>query len=368
MKRIAMLGGGSGNRDITMALCRSGHDVTRIVPAWDSGGSSRALRLAFGMVAIGDTRQALMTLAHGEGRVGSVVRFFNARLSEAASPADLRAELAFYADGRHPLLGTMENGIRRAILEYLEELRGRIDDSFDLRRGSIGNFVLVGAYLAHGRDINTAIRMFRKLCAIDGNVWPSTTCGGVELHAELRDGTPLRGQDRITALDATQTRIGIRRVRLSAGDDGSVPAPNPEALAAIARADIILFGPGSFFTSTLPHLAVTGIADAVESTRRGVPKVLIGNILECAESTGRSLAEERQAFDELAGRGLLTHVIANRGFVPFERVAKGFHYLSEGAPWPPAGAPPRLVADDFEDPWDRGRHDADKLVATLARL
>ena len=33
MKRIAMLGGGSGNRDITMALCRSGHDVTRIVPA-----------------------------------------------------------------------------------------------------------------------------------------------------------------------------------------------------------------------------------------------------------------------------------------------------------------------------------------------
>ena len=105
MKRIAMLGGGSGNRDITMALCRSGHDVTRIVPAWDSGGSSRALRLAFGMVAIGDTRQALMTLAHGEGRVGQCcaqLAMSGERLLGNAHA--LGGEFVFFTDKHHDIM------------------------------------------------------------------------------------------------------------------------------------------------------------------------------------------------------------------------------------------------------------------------
>ena len=110
MKRIVMFGGGSGSRDITMALCRQRYEVTRVVPAWDSGGSSRALRAALGILAMGDIRQALMTMAHGEGRVSSVVRFFNARLSETSSQPDLLAEFDFYVSGAHPLLATMEPG------------------------------------------------------------------------------------------------------------------------------------------------------------------------------------------------------------------------------------------------------------------
>ncbi len=63
MKRIVMFGGGSGSRDITMSLCRQRDDITRVVPAWDSGGSSKALRERLGILAMGDIRQALMTLA-----------------------------------------------------------------------------------------------------------------------------------------------------------------------------------------------------------------------------------------------------------------------------------------------------------------
>ena len=369
MKQLVMFGGGSGSRDITMALCRERYDITRVVPAWDSGGSSKALREHLSILAIGDIRQALMTLAHGEERVSSVVRFFNARLSELATAADLRAEFDFYASGIHPLLGTMKPDIRDAVLEYLRVFKARTGDDFDFRRGSIGNFVLTGAYLAHGRDINAAICVFRKLCGIDGHVWPSTNHDGIELRADLRDGSLICGQDRVTALSPEQAQVGIRRVHLTTSDtDAVVPVANPAVLAAICTADAIVFGPGSFYTSTLAHLGVGGIAHAIAATRPEVPKILIGNILECPETTGRTLAEMVQAFVLALGPGILTHLLANRGWVPFTRVVKGYCYLLEGCMDASSGSLPQVFADDFEDPWSRGKHDASKVAATLGGI
>lgn len=370
-----MFGGGSGSRGITIALCRAGHAVTRVVPAWDSGGSSRELRLKLGMLAMGDIRQALMTLAHGENRVSSVVRFFNARLSEAGDPLALRAEFDFYASGAHPLLDTMEPGIRGAILHHLRVFQASVGSDFDFCRGSIGNFVLTGAYLAHGRDVNTAIDVVRQLCAIDGNVWPSTTDDAVELEAVLGDGSVIRGQDRVTALNADDAERGIGCVRLSGataphGGRNAVTAPtaNPSVFDAIAQADAIVFGPGSFFTSTLAHLCVSGVSRALAATDHAVPKILVGNILECPETIGRTVACLSQAFERAAGQRLLTHLLVNRGWVPFERVVGGFRYLQPG-PLAQAHAPAAaIVADDFEDPWTRGRHDADKVVSTIDAL
>jgi hypothetical protein len=68
------------------------------------------------------------------------------------------------------------------------------------------------------------------------------------------------------------------------------------------------------------------------------------------------------------GPGAVTHVFVNRGWVPFERVVKGFRYLHEGSIEPTGGSLPQVIADDFEDPWNRGRHDAPKVVATLGRV
>lgn len=368
MKRIVMFGGGSGSRGITLALCRERYEVTRVVPAWDSGGSSKALREALGILAMGDIRQALMTLAHGEQRVSSVVRYFNTRLSEAANPPELRAEFDFYASGAHPLLESMAPDIHTAVLAYLRVFQSRMGDTFDFRRGSIGNFALAGAYFAHDRNINTAICMFRKLCAIHGHVWPSTTHNTVELCAELRDGRLVRGQDQVTALNAECAQVGIRRVYLTPTGAGTRPEANPAVLEALRTADAILFGPGSFYTSTLAHLSVHGIPQAIADTSPKVPKVLIGNILECPETTGRTLSELMQAFTLDGGPSLLTHVLANQGWVPFDRVVKGFRYLPLGNTAPSIGSAPCVMADDFEDPWSRGKHDAQKVVTRLGDL
>ena len=145
---IVILAGGTASRNLTIALIRQGAKVTRLVPAWDSGGSSRLIRETLHILPVGDIRQALMTIAYAEGHAGEVVRIFNARLSETGSSAELERELAFYSQGSHPVLQTMRQDIARAILRYLGIFIAAAGNGFDWRRGSIGNFILSGALLA----------------------------------------------------------------------------------------------------------------------------------------------------------------------------------------------------------------------------
>jgi uncharacterized cofD-like protein len=75
------------------------------------------------------------------------------------------------------------------------------------------------------------------------------------LEAELDDGTIVSGETRISRSRRRITRIQLNPRR---------PRPVPEALDAIANADLITFGPGSLFTSVIPNLLVSGIPAAIE--------------------------------------------------------------------------------------------------------
>jgi 2-phospho-L-lactate transferase/gluconeogenesis factor (CofD/UPF0052 family) len=286
LPHIVLFSGGTACRSTNLALCTKSVRLTRIVPAWDSGGSSKVIRESLGVLAVGDIRQALMTMAHGEGRAGDVVKVCNARLTSGAE-ADARTEFALYAEGRHPLLERMEPGLRGAILNYLRTFRAGIAADFDFRNGSIGNFILTGAHLAHNSDINTAIFVFRKLCDVAGHVWPSTTADGVDLSAVLNDGTPVAGQQRVTALADGEGRVGIREIALAAG--GERVAANEAVLESLESADAIVFGPGSFFTSILPHFLVEDIVPAIARNVRA-RRIFIGNILQCRETRGLDMA------------------------------------------------------------------------------
>ena len=334
---------------------RRGAEVTRIVPAWDSGGSSKPIRAALGVLSIGDIRNALMALAHGEGRAGHLVKVFNTRLSDSAQRAALHAELAFYSQGLHPALRAMEPAQRASIIGFLGRFISEAGPDFDLRRGSLGNFVLAGAYLTHGRDINAAISVFRRLLSIRGNVWPASSQNDLQLHARLTNGETLAGQHRITALEGA----GIRAVWLE-----PAARANPRVLESVASADAIVLGPGSFFTSVLPHLLVPGIAAALGASR--APKIFVGNMLECSETAGLSL---NHMLEELCRHGCPTHVLANRSPMPLQRSVGGRRYiaLDEGDALLRQRSL-QIVSEDFEDPWQRGVHDAGLVAAAIARL
>lgn len=368
MKRIVLFSGGSACRTINIALSRKQVQLTRIVPAWDSGGSSKVIREKLGILSVGDIRQALMTMAHGEGRSGDVVRICNTRLSANLGRAEAWKEFLFYAEGRHPLLERMEAGLRGAILNYLKTFASTVGGDFDFRNGSIGNFILTGACLAHNGDVNTAIFVFRKLCGINGNVWPSSLDSDLVLSATLKNDARLSPQDVITKLSDADAEIGIRSIGL-AREEGQVPAANPAALEAIEHADLIAFGPGSFYTSILPHLLVGGIMAAVD--RADCPKVFIGNILQCRETLGMALKDVITAFSgpwrqaDGAGKAPLLHILGNRLLFPFEKTVGGFPYLADDLP---EGGDHEVILDELEDAWNRGQHDGDLVAERLLAI
>lgn len=372
LPHIVLFSGGTACRSLNIALCAMPVRLTRVVPAWDSGGSSKVIRESLDVLSVGDIRQALMTMAHGEGRAGDVVKVCNARLTSGAQ-ADARTEFAFYAEGRHPLLERMEPGLRGAILTYLGTFRAAIGADFDFRNGSIGNFILTGAHLAHNSDVNTAIFVFRKLCDIAGHVWPSSVMSGIDLSAVLNNGKRLEGQHRVTALGGEDAASGIRQIALAA-EGGRAPRANEAVIESLESADAIVFGPGSFFTSILPHFLVEGIVPAIARNLHA-RRVFVGNILQCRETRGLDVA---RLLDVAAGvwRGKggedvrpFTHVLANRQLLPFEKTVGPFAYLSEGALEETCA---RLGADavigEFEDAWQRGHHDGAALARCLISL
>lgn len=355
---IVILAGGTASRNLTITLIRQGVRVTRLVPAWDSGGSSKSIRETLHILPVGDIRQALMTMAYAEGHAGDVVRIFNARLSETGNAASLAREFAFYTDGSHPVLSAMRPAIAQAILRYLRVFIAAAGPGFDLRRGSIGNFILTGALLAEAGDINAAILVFKSLCAIAGNVWPVSQDRDLTLSAELKDGRRIEGQHLITALGEADAALGIKTVTL-----GQATA-NPRALAAIAEADAIVYGPGSFYTSVLPHLLVEGLADAIAGAR--VRKILVGNMLEDRETRGLTLDEMAERLRR-AGKEqpVLTDILAHEGAVPVERVVGASRFVGRLARPVPDFA---VIARDFEDPWQRGQHDSGLVASVILQL
>lgn len=398
---IVAFTGGTGFRDINMSLAQKTQNISRVVPIWDNGGSSKTLRESFNLMPVGDIRHALMTQAHGEGRVGTIVKLFNWRLSDTGDNKKLLTELESFINNQHPLMKSLNPCLGNVIVNYLKRFYESIplssdhneiagDQAMDLKNGSIGNFVLVGSYLAHNKDINTAIYVFRQLCSIHGNVWPVSMANDLHINACLEDGQMLFGQSKTTTIDRSKSKLRIKTINFS--DDPvfknkglknkalqkinqavSVPA-NPMVLDALKKAEVIVFGPGSFFTSVLPHVKVDGIADIISTL--DVPKVFIGNLLEDSECYGYSLEEIIELFISTCNQHAtikrpankyITHIIAHSSHMKTEYTHNDRHYLPPGEDIMRFNSDGiSIIINDFENPWKRGGHDpvciADYLI------
>jgi uncharacterized cofD-like protein len=199
--RVVAIGGGHGTAVTLRAARHFAAEITAIVSVADDGGSTGRLREQLDVVALGDLRKCLGALAED----GSVLaRAFEHRFSEG-----------------------------------------------DLAGHALGNVLLAGMVQAAG-DLVTGIDETAAVLHAAGRVLPATT-EKVVLRA-VGAGGEVNGQVAVS-------RAGrIDRVFLS--PEGSVP---PEAaVEAIRRADQILIGPGSLFTSVLAAVAVDGIAAAVD--------------------------------------------------------------------------------------------------------
>jgi len=219
-RRVVALGGGHGLSASLSALRRVTRDLTAIVTIADDGGSSGRLRREYGVLPPGDLRMALAALC-GDDSWGTT-------WSKVV---------------QHRFAGTGELGghaVGNLLIVALWELLGDEIEALDWVARLLG---------AHGRVLPMASVPLDLVAEVEG-VDPSDP----NYPHEIRT---VRGQ---VACATTTGRV--RSMSLVPAD----PPACPQAVQAVAEADWVVLGPGSWFTSVLPHLLVPGLASALIAT------------------------------------------------------------------------------------------------------
>ncbi|MEU5696234.1 uridine diphosphate-N-acetylglucosamine-binding protein YvcK [Actinosynnema sp. NPDC020468] len=266
--RAVALGGGRGLHITLTALRRVTDDVTAVVTVADDGGSSGRLRRELGLLPPGDLRKAMVALA--EDPQGRWATLFQHRFGGTGA-------LAGHA---------------------------------------IGNLVLAGLLEQLGDPVEVLAEAGRLL-GVRGRVLPMCT-EPLEIEAEVTglddDADVVR---RIRGQVAVATTPGrVRRIRLHGpGGPGALPRGCPEAVEAVLNADVVLLGPGSWFTSVLPHLLVPELHDALVRTR--ARKVVVLNLVpQPGETAGFSPELHLDVLCEHAPELRVDAVIADTDAVP----------------------------------------------------
>ncbi len=265
--KVVAIGGGTGLSVMLRGLKEYPLHLTAIVTVADDGGSSGRLRSELKIPPPGDIRNVLVALADTE-----------------------------------PLLERM--------LQY------RFKNGDGLAGHNLGNLFLAAMKEITG-DFVTAIKEMSRVLAVRGQVLPASE-EDVVLKAEMADGSVVVGES-IIPLQGSR----IKRVFL----DPPRPKPLEAALRAIEEADAIVIGPGSLYTSILPNLLVSGMADAIRKSN--ALKMFVCNVMtQPGETDGFTASDHLKAIHDHVGDGLFHCVLANNCEPP-DRVAR--QYQKKGA-------------------------------------
>ncbi len=260
---VAALGGGTGLSSVLRGLKRRDLDISAVVGVADDGGSSGRLRRELGILPPGDIRNVLVALAEDESLMG---RLFQHR----------------FADG-------------------------------DLSGHPFGNLILAALTQVTG-SFDEAVREASRVLNVRGRVIPGAL-EHVRLWAEREDGSEVCGETLIASGVGACRRIWL----------DPEPAAHPDAVSAISDADLVLLGPGSLYTSVLPHLAVGEIAEAVRAAR-GLRVYVCNMMTQPGETDGMDAVTHLDRVLEMLPGGVDV-VVVHDGALDRAAVV---HYAAEG--------------------------------------
>ncbi len=261
--RVVALGGGHGLSASLAALRRVVDDLTAIVTVADNGGSSGRLRREFGVLPPGDLRQALAALCGDDdwGRTWANV-----------------LQHRFASEGEMD-----KHAVGNLLIVTLWELLG----------DHVGGLDWVGRLLgAQGRVLPMALVPLDITASVSG------------LDRSDPDAlTTVRGQ-----VEVATTQGRVEAVHLEPDD----PPVCREALAALSNADWVVLGPGSWFTSVIPHLLVPALRDAL--VRASASKAVVLNLApQAGETEGFSPEKHLEVLTEHAPDLGIDVVLADAG-------------------------------------------------------
>jgi uncharacterized cofD-like protein len=213
--RAVALGGGHGLAASLAALRHVVRDLTAVVTVADNGGSSGRLRREFGVLPPGDLRMALAALC-GDDEWGQT---------------------------------------------WARVLQHRFQSHGEMDQHAVGNLLIVALWQLLDEHVG-GLDWVARLLGAQGRVLPMSL-HPLDIAAAVVGLDPtdaaavstVRGQ-----VEVATTRGRVLGVRLDPAD----PPACPEAVSAVEAADWVVLGPGSWFTSVIPHLLVPGLRDALE--------------------------------------------------------------------------------------------------------
>jgi uncharacterized cofD-like protein len=172
-----------------------------------------------------------------------------------------------------------------------------VPDDFDYRGASIGNLVITGGYLNHQHTLMHVVDQISTIVNALGIV-RTTTDDDLELIATLDNGTTVSGQHKITAKETRPLNQKIINLVLS-GPSSTLDSKNH---ALISDADMIVFPPGSFFSSVIANLLPKGVGNAIHASNK--PKVFIPNLGIDPELHDTSLIEQIELLNQTINKDI----------------------------------------------------------------
>jgi uncharacterized cofD-like protein len=258
-------------------------------------------------------------------------------------PGDLRMALAALADYD----ATSDTS-------WQDVLQHRLGGTGALAGHPIGNLLLTGLMDLHDHPVR-ALDQIGRLIGARGRVLPMSI-SPLDLIAEVRSvdlDDPVRRR-RIRGQSAIAATAGrVTAIKVIPAD----PPACPEAVDAILQADAVILGPGSWFTSVIPHLLVPGLAEALTLTS-GRRIVILNLEQQAGETEGFSPEQHLRALRDNCPGLAMDVVIADTGAV---LDPAGLHSYTEAV-----GA--RLLLAPVAAVGATARHDPGKLGQVMAAV
>ena len=247
---ITVIGGGTGLSTLLRGMKYITSNCNAVVTVADDGGSSGRLRKEMGIIPPGDLRNCLVALADREPLMERIMQF-------------------------------------------------RFNDGSPLAGHNFGNLFIAAMAEAEG-SMEAGLAATSQILNVRGKVIPSTL-SDIRLKAEMTDGTLIEGESEIPKAHKRIRRVGIEPSNVQA---------TSSAVDAIMKADVLILGPGSLYTSVIPNLMVEGIREAV--LRSDAVKIYVCNVMtQPGETDGYGAFEHVQALITHAGAQFLDYVIVN---------------------------------------------------------
>ncbi|NLX69851.1 MAG: YvcK family protein [Clostridiales bacterium] len=268
--KVVAIGGGTGLSTLLRGLKLYTRNITAVVTVADDGGSSGMLREDLGILPPGDIRNCILALADVEP-------------------------------------------IMERLLQY------RFNEG-TLKGQNLGN-LLIAAVTDIANGFEAGIREISNVLAVTGRVLP-VSLEDIHLVAKLEDGTIIHGESKIP-----DEQIKKKSPIVEISMDKPYCKALPEVIQAIKDADVIVFGPGSLYTSIIPNIIIKEVAQAIGES--DAVKVYVCNIMtQPGETTGYSVADHVKAIIKHGGPNLIDLVLVNSTRLPYGLLAK---YRLEGS-------------------------------------